>query len=193
MKGASCPEPRWIRCSCASHWPVMAGLFTSGWTISMSRIPLAVASRLLPARTMYSRFRSTSMIAARVAGVPRPVSFMASESSFSSRVLPAVSIAVSSVPSVRRLGGRVVLRNDLASRTSCGWSLARFAGKEGVSSAARFRSAISRTFQPTCWIAVPEVWKRSVTGGLAIAVITVVTAQMWSSCQALRRRRQMRS
>ena len=37
---------------------------------------------------------------ARVAGVPRPVSFMASESSFSSSVLPAVSMAVSRVPSV---------------------------------------------------------------------------------------------
>src|SRR5467141_599442 len=47
------------------------------------------------------------MMAARVAGVPRPVSFMASESSFSSSVLPAVSIAVSSVASVKRLGGRV--------------------------------------------------------------------------------------
>ena len=40
------------------------------------------------------------MIAARVAGVPKPVSFIASESSFSSSVLPAVSMAVSRVASV---------------------------------------------------------------------------------------------
>ncbi len=62
---------------------------------------------------MYSRFSSTSMIAARVAGVPRPFSFMASESSFSSSVLPAVSMAVSSVASVKRLGARVFLRTAL--------------------------------------------------------------------------------
>ena len=76
-------------------------------------MPLSVASRLLPLRTMYSRLSSTSMMAARVAGVPRPVSFMASESSFSSSVLPAVSMAVSSVPSVKRLGGARLLLQDL--------------------------------------------------------------------------------
>ncbi len=49
------------------------------------------------------------MMEARVAGVPRPVSFMASESSFSSSVLPAVSMAVRSVASVKRLGGARLL------------------------------------------------------------------------------------
>ena len=40
----------------------MMGLFTSGWTTSIRRIPLSVASRLLPLRTMYSRLSSTSMM-----------------------------------------------------------------------------------------------------------------------------------
>src|ERR1017187_5753818 len=60
------------------------------------------------------------MMEARVAGVPKPVSFMASESSFSSRVLPAVSIAVSRVPSVKRFGGRVFFRVASTSTTFCG-------------------------------------------------------------------------
>ena len=107
------------------------------------------------------------MMAARVAGVPRPVSFMASESSLSSRVLPAVSIAVSSVPSVKRLGGRMLFFTALISITSCGWPFARSGGK---TSSARCSSLppslplcgflpaeISRTFQPTCCTAVPDV------------------------------------
>ena len=49
--------------------------------------------------------------------------FIASESSFSSSVLPAVSMAVRSAASVRRLGGRVVLRRASTSTTSCGWPL----------------------------------------------------------------------
>ena len=47
----------------------------------------------MPARSMYSRRISVSMISARVAGVPRPRSFIASRSSSSSTSLPAVSIA----------------------------------------------------------------------------------------------------
>src|ERR1700745_4344069 len=47
------------------------------------------------------------MMAARVAGGPGPFSFIAAESSFSSRLWPAVCIAVKSVPSVNRLGGLV--------------------------------------------------------------------------------------
>ena len=48
-------------------------------------------------------------MAARVAGVPRPQSRMAADSSFSSRLRPADSMAVNSVASVRRRGGRVCL------------------------------------------------------------------------------------
>ena len=69
------------------------------------------------------------MMAARVAGVPRPVSFMASDSSFSSSVLPAVSMAVSSVPSVKRLGGRVFFFKASTSSTSCGCPFARPGGR----------------------------------------------------------------
>src|ERR1700674_5180166 len=47
----------------------------------MRWIPFSVASRFFPERTMQPRFNNTSIIAARVAGVPRPVSFIASESS----------------------------------------------------------------------------------------------------------------
>ena len=52
------------------------------------------------------------MIAARVAGVPMPDSFIASRSSASSMSLPAVSIAPSSEASVKRRGGWVSLRSD---------------------------------------------------------------------------------
>ena len=109
-RGAS---PRSMRFRRASHCPVIAGLFTSGCTTSISWMPLSVASRFFPLRTIYSRFSSTSIIEARVAGVPRPLSFMASDSSFSSSVLPAVSIAVSSVPSVSRLGATCLLLQAL--------------------------------------------------------------------------------
>ena len=50
MNAARSPWPRWMRWSWASHSPVIAGLFTCGWTISISRIPLSVASRVLPWR-----------------------------------------------------------------------------------------------------------------------------------------------
>jgi hypothetical protein len=49
---------------------------------------------------MYFSRISPSMIAARVAGVPRPFSAIASRSSSSSISLPAPSIALSSVASV---------------------------------------------------------------------------------------------
>ena len=49
------------------------------------------------------------MICARVAGVPRPFSRIASRNSSSSISLPAPSIADSSVASVKRGGGRVRL------------------------------------------------------------------------------------
>jgi len=49
---------------------------------------------------MYSRRIRTSIVSARVAGVPSPESFIASRSSSSSIRLPAVSIAESSVASV---------------------------------------------------------------------------------------------
>ena len=47
------------------------------------------------------------MICARVAGVPRPFSRIASRSSSSSIVLPAPSMAESNVASLKRAGGLV--------------------------------------------------------------------------------------
>ena len=52
---------------------------------------------------------------------------------------------------------------------------------------------MSSAFHPVWMTAVPEVWKRSVTPGFVIAVMMVVTDEMWSSCQAASRRRQTRS
>ncbi len=48
---------------------------------------------------MYSRRISVSITSARVAGVPRPLSFIASRSSSSPISLPAVSMAERSVAS----------------------------------------------------------------------------------------------
>ncbi len=60
-----------------------------------------------PSRRRYSSASNPSMVAARVAGVPRPFPAIASRKSSSSISLPAPSIALSSVASVNRAGGRV--------------------------------------------------------------------------------------
>ena len=213
MNGDNCDSPLWIACRRASHWPVIAGLLTSGWTASISRIPLSVACSALPSRTMYSRVISVSMIAARVAGVPSPQSFMARESSLSSSDLPAVSIAVSKVASLNRFWGRVCFSCMTTSRTGWGAFLARPAGRACSSASVSFlRAGMSSTFHPGWTTAVPTVWKRSMMGtmpeavleraedsgwpaiwGDTTAVMTVVTAEIWSSCHAISSRRQTRS
>jgi len=66
----------------------------------MSWKALAVGTSSRPSRSMYFSLIRPSMVAARVAGVPRPFSFMASRSSSSSMSLPALSMALSSVASV---------------------------------------------------------------------------------------------
>ena len=78
-------------------------------------MPFSVATSARPSRSTYSRLTSSSMIDARVAGVPMPESFIASRSSASSTSLPAVSIAPSSEASVKRRGGWVSLRIDSTS------------------------------------------------------------------------------
>ena len=65
----------------------------------MSWNALAVGISSRPSRSMYFSLIRPSMIAARVAGVPRPFSCIASRSSSSSISLPAPSIAPSSVAS----------------------------------------------------------------------------------------------
>ena len=101
-----------------------------------------------------------------MAGVPRPVSFIASDSSFSSTVLPAVSMAVSSVASVRRLGGRVFFFKASMSTKSCGWPNARPGGKTCSTESSLlptlpvfvfFSTEMSSAFQPTCCTTLPDV------------------------------------
>jgi hypothetical protein len=144
------------------------------------------------------------MISARVAGVPRPRSFMASESSRSSREAPAISIAVRSVASVKRRGGRVFFSTASAAATRFGWPAARPGGRASSALPSRLSpcgrggrdGAGSRTLQPACSAVVPELWNRSaVTGSppLSTRVIAVVTATTCSSCQAMSSRRQTRS
>ena len=58
------------------------------------------------------------MVAARVAGVPRPLSFMLSRRDSSVSVCPAFSIAESSVASVRCSGGLVALLTAFAEWTA---------------------------------------------------------------------------
>src|ERR1700757_22458 len=90
------------------------------------------------------------MMAARVAGVPRPVCFIASDSSLSSRLWPAVCIAVKSVPSVNRLGGLVFFFRASISTISWSCPWARSTGRicSGVfSSALPFASRFS-SFRP---------------------------------------------
>ncbi len=66
----------------------------------MSWKALAVGISSRPSRSMYFSRMRPSMMAARVAGVPRPFSCIASRSSSSSISLPAPSIADSKVASV---------------------------------------------------------------------------------------------
>ena len=199
----SSPWPLAMRWSRASHPPVMAALFTSASTTSMSPMPLSVATSVLPSRCTYARVSNVSMMLARVAGVPRPFSFIASDSSRSSRVLPAVSMAVSRVASLSRAGGLVRLGTAFASSTCWGCPRSSPEGSIPSSSAsspgARFFSdgaftgPTSSTFQPSCSMAVPWLRYRSTTEGVVTSVTTSVAAQVKSSCQACSNRRQMSS
>ena len=200
MKSASRTSLRRMRSSSASHSPVSAGLLTWGWTDSIRRMPVSVAASALPCRSMYWRRSSVSMISARVAGVPRPRSFMAADSSRSSSVAPAVSMAVSSVASLKRRGGRVFFLTASTPETRRARPAARPGGRScslSSSSAlfpfASLRSTGSRTFQPSCWMAVPLLAKRSRSAALVTSVTTLVTEKTCSSCQAMSSRRQTRS
>ena len=99
-----------------SQRPVSSGR-VSRWSpsILMRPTPFSVARRLRPSRSMYSASTRRSMVAARVAGVPMPASFIASAASSSSTSLPAVSIARRSVPSEYLAGGLVRLASASAS------------------------------------------------------------------------------
>ena len=122
----------------------------------MRSIPLSVARSPLPSRLRYCRDNNDSMVVARVAGVPRPQSRMASDNSFSSSVRPAVSIAVSKVASVKGSGGLVVRLRILLLITSTGSCGFRPAGRSGFLRGAR-RLVASNTFQPGCSMLLPRL------------------------------------
>ena len=119
MKTSLLNRPASISFSLNSHSPVISGEPRVVIPISSSRstraIPLldTTSSRLFNSwrNTYFCRIRF-SIIAARVAGVPNPRSLIASRSSSSSTRLPAVSIAESSVLSLKRAGGLVSLARN---------------------------------------------------------------------------------
>ena len=105
--------PRSISLSLCSQSPVNSG-FDKDSTCKpfksvMSENACAVGINSRASRTIYLWRMSSSIMFARVAGVPKPDSRIASRNSSSSTSLPAPSIALSSVASVKRAGGRVSL------------------------------------------------------------------------------------
>ena len=136
-----------------------------------------------------------------MAGVPRPFSFIASASSFSSSVFPAVSIAVRSVASVKRFGGRVFRSTLATSTTFFRCPRARPGGSSASSpSSSFFRDAGSGStaFQPASHDHRPARAEAvddaaGAAGRVPTAVTTVVVAATCSSCQAARSRRTTRS
>jgi hypothetical protein len=101
MNAARVSLPRAIAARRASHVPVNSADASDAIGICAIKLsPSGVAIRWFFSRAIYSRRNSVSMIDARVAGVPSPVSFIAARSASSSMRLPAVSIAPRSVASL---------------------------------------------------------------------------------------------
>ena len=94
-----------------SHSPVISGdcriSIPKASSVSNNPNAFAVGTSSRPIRRTYSSEISVSMVAARVAGVPKPLSPIASRNASSSNVFPAPSMALSSVASVIRAGGFV--------------------------------------------------------------------------------------
>ena len=103
---------------------------------------------------------------------------------------------------------RLLLATASTPATRFGWPAARPGGRSSAGSPSSSRASPpgagragregggSRTFQPACCTAVPELAKRSTAGAgwpLATRVTTVVTAKTCSSCHAMSRRRHTRS
>jgi hypothetical protein len=103
MKASRLSWPFSICASLYSHSPVRSARHSSSTSRPRSSVmswkALAVGMSSRPSRSMYFSVSRPSMMAARVAGVPRPFSCMASRSSSSSICLPALSMAPSSVAS----------------------------------------------------------------------------------------------
>ena len=125
-----------ICASLNSHSAVSSGEKSSGTprpcrsVIKENAFAVGVSSR--PSRRTYFSWIRPSMIWARVAGVPSPFSRIASRSSSSSIVLPAPSIAESSVASLNRAGGLVWLATTRISSVAT-FSLARTLASIGSS------------------------------------------------------------
>ncbi len=104
MKASRFRRPCSISASWYSQLPVSSGLVRSSMASPRSSViswkALAVGTSSRPSRSMYFSAIRPSMVCARVAGVPRPFSRIASRSSSSSISLPAPSMALSSVASV---------------------------------------------------------------------------------------------
>ena len=107
-------------------------------------------------------------MAARVAGVPSPFSLMASRSSSSSTSLPAPSIALSSVASLKRAGGLVRLAMTSMALVLTG-SFAWTGTRLGVSSVCASRPYTSS--QPALTITLPSL----LNGSPSTRVMRVVT------------------
>ena len=192
------PSPRWMRCRYASHWPVIAGLLTSGCTTSISRMPLSVASRLLPLRTMYSRFSSTSIMAARVAGRAEAVLLHGVREFFFVERLAGGLHRGEQRGFGEALGRARLLLSDFDVHHVLRLAL-RESGRQRLASLRpRLRAFFARRDVEHLPADLLHGGARGVIAvddrrRCAMAVITVVTDQMWSSCQALSRRRQIRS
>ena len=93
--------------SAFSHFPVVAADVISWGATAISFRPFSVETIALPARYANPTARSRSIVAARVAGVPSPESFIRSRSSSSSSSRPACSIRDKSVASFKGSGGFV--------------------------------------------------------------------------------------
>ena len=136
-------DPFSILCRLISQSPVRSGATRSdNWIVSRRSIrstPRPVATRLRPFRSTTPVRRSFSMISARVAGVPKPRSFIASASSSSSTSFPAVSMAAIIDASVNRGGAFVSLRSV---PTLNAWTLS-FSLRSGKSLLSASRGATS--------------------------------------------------
>ena len=103
MNDARLSLPCSIWASLYSHSPVSSALDNSSTprprssVINWNALAVGISSR--PSRSMYFSLISPSMMLERVAGVPRPFSCIAARKSSSSMVLPAPSMAPSSVAS----------------------------------------------------------------------------------------------
>ena len=117
MKSSRDRRPSSICLSLYSHSPVSSGRDNSLTSRPLSRViswkALAVGINSRPSRIRYFSANRPSIIAARVAGVPRPFPAMASRRSSSSTSLPALSMADNNVASLYRAGGLVFKRSTL--------------------------------------------------------------------------------